>query len=451
MTQHSFNYSQRFHTYMTDCYCSDISWSYCLSTIFFMYFFFLYKNCNCVRTLAAGLCYIRVLIHSNAVFVIRGTCSTVYPGFCSLLLCHMYYVASCVAYPCCFALPFFLAYCLPDRTHLYMSAYFLVWILYFQAHHAILFLATCNLCCYLACMYMYCSCFWCALPLFINMLLLLVSLLFFNWLSFQLYNFTSCAFRFLFRIRLFSLFSCDWIFPACQAAYLWNVLNFWSSLVRDSAFHFLHFLLNLLVHRSHYLELNSECSKYILLFLYYRVESHTFYFLNQSLVLNLSLSMLINLPSNYWCESRQAAANECMRFSGPKYPSRPADITRPAIQARWRLEWVDQDLADENLHFRFSHAHERFTGCTFFLLLLVTPVLWSQQITGGHAEVRRRSRGGHAEVTRRSWTPCTSGPLEIIIVQFFRRSLSRGSTTPVQEEHSLSSMTVHQRMSAERL
>ena len=178
MTQHSFNYSQRFHTYMTNCYCSDISWSYCLSTIFYMYFFFLYKNCNCVRTLAAGLCYIRVLIHCNAVFVVHCTCSTVHPGFCSLLLCHMYYVANCVACPCRFALPFFLAYCLPDRRHFYMSAYFLVWILYFQAHHAILFLVTCNLCCYLACMYMYCSCFWCALPLFINMLLLLVSPLF---------------------------------------------------------------------------------------------------------------------------------------------------------------------------------------------------------------------------------------------------------------------------------
>ena len=93
---------------------------------------------------------------------------------------------------------------------------------------------------------------------------------------------------FYFKFAFFKVFIwLDFSQPAMQYTFEMSY-NLWSSFVRESAFHF---LLNLLVHRSRYFELNSECHN--LLFFYYRVESQTFYFLRPKRNIKLFLKGLL--------------------------------------------------------------------------------------------------------------------------------------------------------------
>ena len=93
--------------------------------------------------------------------------------------------------------------------------------------------------------------------------------------------------------------------------------------------------------------------------------------------------------SNYSCESRPAATNERTRFSGPEYPSRPADVTDAASRPGGCISGGPGGrLGPRRLKncISFSHAHERVQ----FILALACH---SRQITGDQAEVMTSIHG----------------------------------------------------------
>ena len=84
--------------------------------------------------------------------------------------------------------------------------------------------------------------------------------------------------------------------------------------------------------------------------------------------------------SNYSCESRPAATNERTRFSGPEYPSRPADVTDVPSRPGGCWSGGRPGPRRQINCISFSHANERVQ---IFLALAGH----SRQITGGQAEV----------------------------------------------------------------